>query len=254
MVLAQNLPTALAHAALANVELHVAAVALREEDRLLEDRHEEKVQRVSLHVESPVVRHGLTVLDVTAQDSQVQRPAMTRSSIVIAGRRPAAMIETNLSRVATRLQFKANDGVEPIGVSTRKAQLERGARIGFRDDGLPVIARTEVEVVRRAHSRLASRRERPPLIDHSRVADGFVHTRRRRCNRKVLQNVWHLTPIRLRWCSQSAESSAWSRVACHICSTTRTSSAGTPYVESQIHGAPALPIQRVSTRRYALLN
>jgi hypothetical protein len=49
MVLAQNLPTALAHTALTNVEPHVAAVALREEDRLLEDRHEEKgVVRVSV--------------------------------------------------------------------------------------------------------------------------------------------------------------------------------------------------------------
>jgi hypothetical protein len=42
VIVAENLPTALAYAAGPDVEPHVAAIALREKDGFLEDRHAEK--------------------------------------------------------------------------------------------------------------------------------------------------------------------------------------------------------------------
>ena len=42
MIVAENLATPLAHAARADVESHMAAIALGEEDRFLEDGHTQK--------------------------------------------------------------------------------------------------------------------------------------------------------------------------------------------------------------------
>lgn len=46
MIVAEDLPATLAHAALADVESHVAAIALGEEDGFLENGHDEKLPPV----------------------------------------------------------------------------------------------------------------------------------------------------------------------------------------------------------------
>src|SRR5262249_50572170 len=67
MVVTQNLAAPLAHAARPDVKPHVTAIALGEEDRFLEDGHDEtyRPSRGRLHVEPLLIRDRLPMLDVT---------------------------------------------------------------------------------------------------------------------------------------------------------------------------------------------
>src|SRR5215204_7506530 len=193
MRIAENLATALADASRADVKSRVAAIALRGEDRLLEEGHAEKYCPLQprLHGQPLGVRHRFPMLEMAPQDSQVHRPAVVRDAIVLARRRPAAMVEANLRSVTRGRELEPNHRPRPLGVSARQAQLERCARIGPRYLRLPQIARSEVELVRGAECRVTLRVKGPPCIETRRSADGIEDSARRRGDGEVLQDVWH---------------------------------------------------------------
>ena len=67
-------------------------------------------------VEAIGIRDGLAVLEVAAQDAEIERPAMRGYAIVFVGGGPATVVEAHLRATRVGGQLETHAGAQPVGV------------------------------------------------------------------------------------------------------------------------------------------